>query len=96
MSIILAGSLYACVGFYLKCTISQPVPTLLSNDIYHFFSITELCNQARRLPDSNSSKARWLSDTDALALKNEELKRNLEGKKDTLESAIKAQVRSIQ
>ena len=56
------------------------------------FSAAELCDQARRLPDTSNSKAKWLSDTDALALKNEELKRNLEGKKDNLESAIKAQV----
>lgn len=52
----------------------------------------ELCDQAKRLPEGCSSKENLRSITDGLALKNEKLKRDLEGKKDNLAKAIKAQV----
>ncbi|KAH9280373.1 Spectrin beta chain, non-erythrocytic 1 [Echinococcus granulosus] len=51
----------------------------------------ELCDEARRLPGSSTSKDKLGSATDALALKNEELKRKLGAKKDNLSSAVKAQ-----
>ncbi|KAM7541962.1 hypothetical protein Aperf_G00000017227 [Anoplocephala perfoliata] len=51
----------------------------------------ELCDQAKRLPDSCASKGNLRSVTDGLALKNEKLKRDLEGKMDNLSKAIKAQ-----
>ncbi len=55
----------------------------------------ELCDQARALPDSSPDKKKLLADTDGLALMNERLKRALEGKKDALNSAIRAQVGCI-
>ncbi|KAL5107304.1 Spectrin beta chain [Taenia crassiceps] len=54
-------------------------------------AVTELCDEARRLPRNNNSKDKLSSATDALALKNEKLKRKLGDKKDSLTNAVKAQ-----
>ncbi|VDK20324.1 unnamed protein product, partial [Taenia asiatica] len=51
----------------------------------------ELCDEVRRLPGKDNSKDKLGSATDALALKNEELKRKLGEKKDNLTNAVKAQ-----
>lgn len=61
----------------------------------HGLSAAELCDEARRLPGANNSRDKLRSATDALALKNEELKRKLGDKKDNLTNAIKAQVIEI-
>lgn len=47
---------------------------------------------ARALPDETKDKQRLCSDTEALALRNEKLKRTLEAKRDALDGAMEAQV----
>ncbi len=82
----------------LVCTtlfsFAQPPLTLL-NRFFFKSRAAELCDQARALPDSSPDKKKLLADTDGLALMNERLKRALEGKKDALNSAIRAQVGCI-
>ncbi|VDL15838.1 unnamed protein product [Hymenolepis diminuta] len=63
------------------------------DDNLNIYDVTaaELCEQIKRLPEGVASKGNLCQIADELALKNEKLKRDLEGKKDDLVNAIKAQ-----
>uniref|UniRef100_A0A5K3EGH0 SH3 domain-containing protein n=1 Tax=Mesocestoides corti TaxID=53468 RepID=A0A5K3EGH0_MESCO len=52
---------------------------------------SELCDQVRGLPQNSQERRKLCDAADGLVLRNEELKRALEGKKDNLDSAVKAQ-----
>ncbi|VDO08241.1 unnamed protein product [Rodentolepis nana] len=55
----------------------------------------ELCEQVKRLPEGVSSKENLRKKADQLALNNEKLKRDLEGKRDDLVNSIKSQAFAV-